>query len=268
MTIAPFKLFATVAFGAGLLAAMPAAAQTAELEASTFRAKDVPASATQPEAIRRAELRTDAPTPDDFVVQMGEAVEADENGGPDYAPDESSPAYRRAAPAAGNAKAAAEPVPAPLPADPEIQRWSYPPEPDTQPISPPPHRANAVRIPPSSWMKSNDELDIKESNGIKYATGGVGQQSRMQLEAVKGDFNLYVTNAATGGAFVGVTGLAILDSEGNVLVQSRVQPLFYAALPPGKYVVAAHAGGVSKQQNVVIPKASKKPVTRNISFSW
>lgn len=265
MKFTSIKALSAIALGAGLFA-IPAFAQTTELvETTTIRTRDVPASAIRPAIAPVDEYRGDG-----FSVQMGAPVEADDDGGPDYAPDETTPAYKRNATVKTQKPAVvAEPdiQPAPLPKDPPVQHYTYPPTEGSQPISPPPHRANAVRIPPSAWLKNNDQIEVKEANGIKYVTGGVGEQSRMQMDAIKGDFNLQVTSAASSGEFMGVTGIAITDTKGNVLVQTRVEPLFYAALPPGKYIVAAHVGDAGKQQTIVVDK--KKPnVVKTVHFGW
>lgn len=100
-----------------------------------------------------------------------------------------------------------------------------------------------------------------------FVTGGIGDNERAQMEAVKRNYNLYVTNATTRGEFVGDAVLTVRGSRGETLIQTPIDPLFYAKLPPGTYTVSAttgRSGGQTREQRVVIRSGG----AANVHLSW
>lgn len=104
----------------------------------------------------------------------------------------------------------------------------------------------------------------KQVGDIQYITGGIGDEERTSIEAVKKDYNLHVTSAATSGAFVGNTQISILDSNNQPLLTSETGPLFYAKLPDGTYTVEATHNQQTKSEK--IKAIANKPIS--VVFSW
>ena len=76
---------------------------------------------------------------------------------------------------------------------------------------------------------------------ISYITGGIGEDEEDAMKAAAGDYNLLISNAEKDGEFTAGTNLVIRDAKGNEVLRARnTGPLFYAQLPPGRYVVDAN----------------------------
>src|SRR5262249_5542328 len=91
-----------------------------------------------------------------------------------------------------------------------------------------------------------------QQGDVRYITGGIGDEEREALDAVKKDYNLHVTSTNKDGEFNGDTQIVILGKGGEKLVDVVAGPLFYAQLPAGHYTLQAVNGGVQKQQKVTI----------------
>ena len=92
-----------------------------------------------------------------------------------------------------------------------------------------------------------------ERNGIPYASGGIGLESRQALIAKKGDYNLMVTLARRDGHYMGGATIAIRDRTGKAVLEIEAEgPWVLTKLPPGTYTVDAKAGGVARSGRVTI----------------
>jgi len=105
---------------------------------------------------------------------------------------------------------------------------------------------------PDSQITDNDALQPVQSGNVTYITGGIGDEERSALDAVKKDYNLRIVSAHTDGAFAGDTRIVIRDHNGDQLVDAAAGPLFYAKLPTGSYTVEATNQGRIKQQHVTV----------------
>ncbi|MFY9287421.1 MAG: hypothetical protein WAO98_02840 [Alphaproteobacteria bacterium] len=107
-------------------------------------------------------------------------------------------------------------------------------------------------------------LQPMQIGGIWYVTGGIGDEERDELKAVKGDYNFHVMSASKNGAFEGDTHIAISDRQGNQLLNTAIGPLFYAKLPAGSYAVEASNNGQVKRQNISVNDRK----SANMHLSW
>ena len=107
-------------------------------------------------------------------------------------------------------------------------------------------------------------MQPQQVGNIIYMTGGIGEEERQAMQSVKNDYNLSLVSADKSGAYVGDTQVVISDREGKELLNTESGPLFYAELPPGRYVVEGTSQGQTRQQNVTI--AEGKPA--HVQFSW
>ena len=81
-----------------------------------------------------------------------------------------------------------------------------------------------------------------DSNGILYASGGIGQESREALRAKEGEYNLMVILVLKDGHYLGGGALTVRDQAGKTLLEFDAQgPWTLAKLPPGRYTVEAKA---------------------------
>ena len=85
---------------------------------------------------------------------------------------------------------------------------------------------------------------LTTSTGIKYITGGIGEEEAAAMRSMAKDFSLnLVFSESTGGKITGVNAV-IYNTQGEVVFRIQgANPLLYVALPSGKYrVVASYEG--------------------------
>ncbi|KON79562.1 carboxypeptidase-like regulatory domain-containing protein [Azoarcus sp. PA01] len=108
-------------------------------------------------------------------------------------------------------------------------------------------------------------LDVREFAGVRYMTGGVGEEERNQLLASAQDFNLKLVFAEKSGNYLADVNVAIADSTGRkVLEASADGPLMLAQLPPGNYRVTAMANGREQTRNASVTRTGQ----RSLTFYW
>jgi len=108
------------------------------------------------------------------------------------------------------------------------------------------------------------QLEIFQTGGITYVSGGIGQEESDEMEASQQNYNLRVTNADRTGHFSGDTRIVISDMKNHPLLDTSVGPLFYADLPNGRYIVEGFNEVQSKKQTIHI--VGRAPV--RIHFIW
>ena len=111
----------------------------------------------------------------------------------------------------------------------------------------------------ASLAYGDDAFGVR--NGIPYASGGIGLDSRQALHAKKGDYNLMVTLARRDGHYLGGATITIRDQAGKVVLEIEAEgPWVLAKLPPGTYTVNAKAGQVTRSGAVSVRAKGLKQV--------
>ena len=97
--------------------------------------------------------------------------------------------------------------------------------------------------------------EVQEHGGARYVSGGVGQEERAALEAMRGEFNLRVTFAAQrSGGYLADVGVSLEDSKGREVFRTVAQgPWLYARLAPGRYRLTATYSGRRETRQVAVP---------------
>lgn len=114
-------------------------------------------------------------------------------------------------------------------------------------------------------IASADEPPMVQVNAINYVTGGIGDEERKSLQAVKNDYNLRIVSSSAFGAFEGDTHILIRNAKGaEVLNVPDAGPIFLAKLPVGVYSVVAANEGQLKRQKISIN--GSEPA--RVHFSW
>jgi hypothetical protein len=75
-----------------------------------------------------------------------------------------------------------------------------------------------------------------KSNDIMYATGGVGEDERMEIDAMAKDYNVKMVFVEAPRYYVSGVMVKIEDYRGKVLLETTSSgPWFFAKLPQGDY---------------------------------
>jgi hypothetical protein len=114
-----------------------------------------------------------------------------------------------------------------------------------------------------AWAQDN-ALQVQETNGISYVSGGIGEDEKEQLESTQANYNLRVVNADKTGHFYDGTRITIRNAQRIPVLDTASGPLFYAKLPKGRYTVEGFAGEQSKKQVIHIVDGK----TSHVRFIW
>ncbi|MBK8183380.1 MAG: carboxypeptidase regulatory-like domain-containing protein [Candidatus Competibacteraceae bacterium] len=105
------------------------------------------------------------------------------------------------------------------------------------------------------WLPPGGTVQIRTSEqGIRYASGGVGESEREELRAMSNEFSLRIMSAMQGGGeYLADAQVKILDSRGaSMLSETSRGPFFLAQLPPGDYTVEVNVGDQMQKQSAQI----------------
>ncbi len=92
-------------------------------------------------------------------------------------------------------------------------------------------------------------------------SGGVGSESREEMQAVSDQYPLHVVLATQSGSFLADVQVVIRSEDGAIAAQAVSEgPMLFVDLPPGSYTVEAiRSDGPSATAHVKVP-ASGPPV--------
>jgi hypothetical protein len=129
---------------------------------------------------------------------------------------------------------------------------------------PAPKTAKAKTAPARDIPLIETDNPVERCPDVNYVTGGIGDDERTSIESAKGDYNLHVMSASTGGAFVG-DARVVISSNGKEMLNVVAGPLLYVKLPAGKYALDASLGEQKKHQDFTI--GGKTP-SANVHLGW
>jgi hypothetical protein len=104
------------------------------------------------------------------------------------------------------------------------------------------------------------QLSLHSSDGIRYASGGIGGGERDELELMLPDYNLKLVVAAQGsGAFLADVKLTAVDARGAKVLETTLDgPWFVGRFPPGRYELQLAYGGAMQKRLVTIPAQGRR----------
>jgi hypothetical protein len=104
-------------------------------------------------------------------------------------------------------------------------------------------QVSAAEIPPAIMITQGTT-----AQGFPYLTGGVSTEEREVLQASGKAYNVQLTFAEKGGAYISDVNLVIAGAKGvEIIAVTTSGPLFYIQLPPGSYGVSASFKGETKK---------------------
>lgn len=104
------------------------------------------------------------------------------------------------------------------------------------------------------------QVTLQSAEGIRYASGGIGEGERDELILVLPDYNLKLVAAAKGtGAFLADVKLIALDARGTKVLETTLDgPWFVARFPPGRYELQLAHGSTTQKRTVTIPAQGRR----------
>jgi hypothetical protein len=88
------------------------------------------------------------------------------------------------------------------------------------------------------------------AQGIRYVSGGVGDDERAELDALSNQYNLRLLFAKQGsGEYLSAVHVNILDAHGGTVLTAESRgPWFFTQLPAGDYIVDVSTPGQGLQE--------------------
>jgi hypothetical protein len=118
----------------------------------------------------------------------------------------------------------------------------------------------------SGMVRAENAITTGSSNGIPYASGGIGLDSRDALLAREGNYNLMVILSLEDGHYLGGAALTVRDQAGKTALKVDAKgPWVFAKLPPGSYTVEATARDITRKRQVLI---GKKKELKRAHLTW
>jgi hypothetical protein len=95
------------------------------------------------------------------------------------------------------------------------------------------------------------------AQGFSYLTGSVSSEEREILQQSAKAYNVRLTFAERGGAYLADVNRVLTDAKGHEIITIKTNgPFFYIQLPRGSYGVSATFQGETKRpKSLVVPQA-------------
>ena len=115
------------------------------------------------------------------------------------------------------------------------------------------------------WLPPGNLIQVQDDRGIRYASGGVGESERAELDTLSGQFNLRLLFAMQGsGDYLADIQVTIANQRGEVVLSATSNgPWFYAQLPPGAHTVEVGTLDQVQRQTVTIGAGQSR-----LNFYW
>jgi hypothetical protein len=101
-----------------------------------------------------------------------------------------------------------------------------------------------------AWPAAAQSLVVHTQGQVRYVSGGVGENERLELVAMHAEFNVHMTFAVKrAGNFVADVAIEVTDDSGRVLDAVSEGPWLYAQLEPGRYRLHASYAGAAQARD-------------------
>jgi len=95
--------------------------------------------------------------------------------------------------------------------------------------------------PLASQAATSSFITEGKSNGVMYASGGVGQDERMGMDAMAKNYNVKMVFVEAPKDYVSGVKVKVEDHGGKMILEATSSgPWFFAKLPQGDYRVIAN----------------------------
>jgi hypothetical protein len=117
--------------------------------------------------------------------------------------------------------------------------------------------AVAAMTPPQNLFA----ISPQTTYGITYASGGIGDDERSEMQAMKGGYTLLLKVAAKSGHYLGDVDVTFRRASGEIAFESRLDgPWLLVNLPSGAYDMSVTSGGTTQRKKVRIDKGARREV--------
>lgn len=119
--------------------------------------------------------------------------------------------------------------------------------------------------PTPSPVGDNPAPAVRDFEGVRYVTGGVGEGERARILGIAEDFNLKLLFAEKAGPYLADVQVAISRRDGRKVLELAADgPFLLAKLPPGEYRISATAEGQEQTRDVKVSATGQQA----LNFYW
>jgi hypothetical protein len=121
-----------------------------------------------------------------------------------------------------------------------------------------------VLTPLASSAGASPFITEGKSNGVIYASGGVGLDEQMEMNAMAKNYNVKMVFAEAPRDYVSGVKIKIEDHSGKVLLEATSSgPWFFAKLPQGDYRLIASFHNHQEMKNLNVASGHE-----TVEFFW
>ncbi|MDR5799223.1 MULTISPECIES: carboxypeptidase regulatory-like domain-containing protein [Caballeronia] len=103
-----------------------------------------------------------------------------------------------------------------------------------------------------------------EHNGIRYVTGGIGEDEVKAFRSVAPRYNVRITLSAKSGHYLSDVDVKISAKTRSLLSVRTAGPFLFVHLPAGQYQISARDRHVTETRKIVVPPRGGI----DVHFSW
>lgn len=113
----------------------------------------------------------------------------------------------------------------------------------------------------ASLAQTHNLAEGRTAQDRRFITGGVGLEESEPMKAMANNFSLAVVLAATSGAYLADTHIAITDARGQRVLDLQLNaPYLLVQLDPGRYDIEANYKGMVQNRRINIDASSRQRV--------
>jgi hypothetical protein len=121
-----------------------------------------------------------------------------------------------------------------------------------------------VLSPLPSNAATSSSITKGKSNGVVYASGGVGKDERTAMDMMAKDYNVRMTFVAAPKDYVSGVNVKIEDASGKLLLETTSNgPWFWAKLPQGDYRIITTFHNHHEIKNLKVASGAE-----TVEFFW
>lgn len=97
--------------------------------------------------------------------------------------------------------------------------------------------------------------------GITYASGGIGDDERSEMQAMRDGYTLLLKVAAKSGHYLGDVNVVFRRANGEIAFENRLDgPWLLVNLPSGAYDMSVTSEGTTQRKKIRIDKGARREV--------
>ncbi len=104
-------------------------------------------------------------------------------------------------------------------------------------------------------------ISPQTSYGITYASGGIGDDERSEMQQMKNGYTLLLRVATKSGHYLGDIDVVFRRANGEIVFESRLDgPWLLVNLPNGSYDMSVTSEGTTQRKKIRIGKGTYREV--------